>query len=449
MTPGVLHRWRRYPKYKGSEVEWLGEVPEGWEVTRLGWHIDLLTGFPFKSELFSFDEGIKLVRGDNVTEGKLRWGEKTRSWIEVTDALKMYLLKSEDLLIGMDGSKVGKNYALVHPEDLPLLLVQRVARLRTVGSIQIGFLYRLIGSKLFFTWVELTKTDPAIPHISPKNIQNFPISLPTVPEQAAIATFLDRETARIDALIARKKRQIELLTEKRASLISHAVTKGLDPSVPMKDSGIEWIGDVPEHYRILPIKRFIKIRYGLGEPPKELETGLPIVRATNIDQGKIIDEGMMLVDPKDVPASRDAFLRENEIIIVRSGANTGDSTIIPKKYAGSLSGYDMVVTVKDGVPGYFAWQFLTPEVRDLQFGFCKLRAAQPHLNAEELGNTLFVIPPNDEQESISTYIRQNTDRIDCIHQKIVVSITKLQEYRSALISAALTGKIDVRQEAKA
>ena len=272
--------------------------------------------------------------------------------------------------------------------------------------------------------------------------------VPSLSEQTTVAAFLDRESARTDALIAKKERQIELLQEKRAALISHAVTKGLDPSVPMKDSGIEWLGMVPEHYQILPIKRFVKIRYGLGEPPEELESGLPIIRATNIDQGKILEAGMMYVNPKDVPITRDAFLRENEIIIVRSGANTGDSTIIPKKYAGSLSGYDMVVTVIMGNPNFFAWQFIAQEVRDLQFGFYKLRAAQPHLNAEELGSTIFVVPPIKEQEIISTFIDRETDRVDSIISKINESVTKLQEYRSALISAAVTGKIDVRAEVR-
>ena len=209
-----------------------------------------------------------------------------------------------------------------------------------------------------------------------------------------------------------------------------------------KPSGVEWLGDVPEHYQIIPIKRFVKIRYGLGEPPKELQTGLPIIRATNIDQGKIIDDGMMYVDPKDVPATRDAYLRENEIIIVRSGANTGDSTIIPKKYAGSVSGYDMVVTVKNGVPDYFAWQFLTQEVRDLQFGFYKLRAAQPHLNAEELGNTIFMIPSLAEQHTIAAVLDRETARIDALIVKKERQIELLQEKRAALISHAVTKGLD-------
>src|SRR5439155_19102082 len=114
-----------------SGIEWLGKIPAHWELKQLGYGVDLLTGFPFKSEQFSLSDGVKLVRGDNVTSGNLRWGEKTRYWPELTRDLEMFLLKAGDVLIGMDGSKVGKNYAIVAAEDLPLLLVQRVARLRT------------------------------------------------------------------------------------------------------------------------------------------------------------------------------------------------------------------------------------------------------------------------------------------------------------------------------
>ena len=268
------------------------------------------------------------------------------------------------------------------------------------------------------------------------------------PNNAPSLLFLDRETASINALIAKKQQLITLLRERRTALISHAVTKGLDTTVPMKNSGVAWLGEIPKHWYALPLKRFARIRYGLGQPPLEMKDGVPLIRATNVKSGCIMDEGMLYVDPKDVPQSRDATLSSGEIIVVRSGAYTGDSSIIPTKYNGSIAGYDMVVTVKNANNSFVAWQILTHEVRDLQFGFHKLRAAQPHLNAEELGETLLVFPPLSEQQAIVAYLDKETTRIDALIARIEDGIKKLQEYSIALISAAVTGKIDVRNSAK-
>ena len=156
----MSQQYRTQNELTVSEYDWIGQYPTEWLRTRLGYHIAFITGFAFKSDGFSFVDGVKLVRGDNVTEGHLRWGEKTRFWPEISDDLTQYVLQAGDILIGMDGSKVGKNYARVEASDLPLLLVQRVARLRTSNDVCETYLTYLIGSQLFKTWTALVKTDP-------------------------------------------------------------------------------------------------------------------------------------------------------------------------------------------------------------------------------------------------------------------------------------------------
>ncbi len=214
----------------------------------------------------------------------------------------------------------------------------------------------------------------------------------------------------------------------------------------MKDSGVEWLGEIPEHWEVLHLKRIAKIRYGLGQPPAQLDEGTPFIRATNVKSGVIVDEGMLYVDCSDIPQSRDAVLSSGEIIVVRSGAYTGDSAIVPKKFQGTIAGYDMVVAVTIGYSPFIAWQLLSSEVRELQFNFHSQRAAQPHLNAEELGDTLFSVPPSTEQHAIANYLDRETAKIDALVSRIREGIEKLREYSAALISAAVTGKIDVRGE---
>ena len=158
----------------------LGKIPKGWKITTLEEFVHYLVGFPFKSkEFYEGDDGIKLVRGDNVKEQKLVWGDKTRLWREVTTNLEKFLIKQNDVLIGMDGSKVGKNFAVVYDYDLPLLLVQRVARLRSKNEFCNEFIWQLIKNGSFTNYVEIVQTGSAIPHISKEQILDFPVLSPS------------------------------------------------------------------------------------------------------------------------------------------------------------------------------------------------------------------------------------------------------------------------------
>jgi type I restriction enzyme S subunit len=274
---------------------------------------------------------------------------------------------------------------------------------------------------------------------------NLTFAIPPLNEQQKIAQFLDYKTKQIDELIKKKETLIEKLDEKRTSLISHAVTKGLDSSVPMKDSGIEWLGNIPEHWKSIRIKFIGDIKYGLGEPPEQLDDGLPIIRATDIYRGIIDGSKVQRVNPDKVPWSRNPELKVGDILVVRSGAYTGDSAIVPDEWAGAIAGYDMVLTPTKAYSKYIALNLLSKHILEGQIYLAKSRAAQPHLNAEELGNTIICLPPIKEQKLISQYLDQKTTQIDQQKAKIKQAIELLKEYRTSLITNAVTGKIDVSQ----
>lgn len=208
--------WTSPSKTKDSGVEWIGEIPEGWEVKRLKSQIDLLTGFPFQSNKYA-DFGIKLARGINVKEGVFNWDD-LRCWPQITKDLVRYTLKDGDILIAMDGSKVGKNFCQVQEKDLPVLLLQRVARLRPTNSLNKDFLFWNIASRNFLYWVNISKTDPMVPHIAPKDINDFLISTPPIEVQSAIATHIKTQSANIDKAIRLQEHQIEKLKEYKAHL---------------------------------------------------------------------------------------------------------------------------------------------------------------------------------------------------------------------------------------
>jgi type I restriction enzyme S subunit len=211
-------------KMKDSRVEWIGEIPEGWLVTRIGFISELLTGNPWKSDLFDFEEGLKIVRGENVSEGFLRWGDRTRYWKNEVVKGDTYFLKEGDVVISMDGSKVGKNYVLINQNDLPLLLHQRMCRVRCKDVCSPIFLNYFVGSQMFRYYIDITKTDPMIPHITQKDISNFILPLPSIKEQLQIVEHLDNKTKEIDNLVQLEQKKIDLLKEYRQSLISEVVT---------------------------------------------------------------------------------------------------------------------------------------------------------------------------------------------------------------------------------
>jgi type I restriction enzyme, S subunit len=279
--------------------------------------------------------------------------------------------------------------------------------------------------------------------ISKENFFSFKSFVPPLPEQTAIAQFLDEKTTLIEKAIAIKQKQIELLKERRQVIIQQAVTRGLDPNVKMKYSGVKWIGKIPEGWEVVRLKYVAKIKYGLGQPPKEKLNGLPIIRATNVERGMIVEKGLIFVDPDDVPWERDPILKENDIIVVRSGAYTGDSAIVSEKYVGAIAGYDMVMTPRLINGPFLAISMLAPYVLYHQLYLLRMRAAQPHLNAEELGETLIVQPSLKRQEQIVEYIAtitQNNNHAISLKEQ---EIEKLKEYKATLINSAVTGKIKV------
>ena len=280
-----------------------------------------------------------------------------------------------------------------------------------------------------------------------EGVENLPIILPqSIEEQTTIANYLDHKTTQIEHLIAKKEQFIQLLEEERVAVINQAVTKGLEPNVPMKDSGIEWLGEIPEHWEIVRLKYLSRIRYGLGQPPKQKVDGLPIIRATNIFRGIISSNNMLFVDPDDLPMNREPILKENDIIIVRSGAYTADSAIITKEWEGSVTGYDIVLTPLKVNPNLLAFSLLSTYLLDNQLFLERLRAAQPHLNSEEIGNSFFLLPPDEEQISIVQHIEKQMEKILILKERMLLEIELLKEYKTALISEVVTGKVDVRNK---
>lgn len=440
----IKQKWAKYPSYKDSGIQWLGIIPINWHTQKLKRMCKLITdgshysppsqsiGKPYVTVKDLLENGIDLKNSLKISE-------------EDFDILVKNGCKPQigDILLSKDGT-IGKVVIVKNDE---FVFLSSIALLRPNSDIDANYLRYFFLSTYGLNQMLSYIAGTAIRRLTVETIIDLISVKPPLLEQKLISNYLDAQTAKLDALIVKKERFVELLQEKRTAIINQTLLCGLTPNTGMRDSGIEWIHNIPSHWEIIPLKRFSNIRYGLGQPPEESSGNVPLIRATNVKSGKIVTKDMVYVNPDDIPETRNAVLTKGEIIVVRSGALTGDSAIIPDEYAGSIAGYDMVVTVKQNLPEFIALQLLSTHVRDIQFNFYKLRAAQPHLNAEELGETLFIIPPITEQESIYNFVNNSSLKIDSLIDKIQNDIQLIKEYRAALISAAVTGKIDVRGEA--
>ena len=223
----------------------------------------------------------------------------------------------------------------------------------------------------------------------------------------------------------------------------------LKPYPKYRKSGVECIGDVPEGWEVRKLKFLSSIEYGLSQPPEKRDEGTPLIRATNVKRGTISDIDLMLIDPRDIKERKITYLQPGDIIVVRSGAYTADSAIIPSQYSGSIAGYDMVVHVnKTNTSSFVAFSLLADYILNAQLILKSSRAAQPHLNKEELGTVLVTLPTKIEQNSIVNFLDRETARIDGIIAKQTRMMELLREKRSVLITQAVTKGLNPKAKMK-
>ncbi len=447
--------WKTYPEYKDSGIEWLGKIPKEWSIVPLKYLVaprgDAVKTGPFGSQLLSADMisgSVKVYNQRNVLDKDFQSGENYITEDKYVE-LKAFTIYPGDLLITTRGT-IG--HCELFPSDAEqgilhpcLMRVQPDSR-----KIIPKYLAELIqNSFLVKTQLALMSNATTIEVIYSDSLKRVWIPVPKCEEQNAIAAFLDRETERIDALIAKKERQIELLQEKRAALISHAVTKGLNPDVKMKDSGIKWLGEIPEHWEVLAIKRItsIPITDGPHETPEILDEGIPFISAEAIKNDKIDFAKMRgYISLEDhARFSRKYKPERGDIYLIKSGATTGNVAFVNTDDDFNI--WSPLAAIRPDpkkaiTPFVFFFMKSKNFFQSIELGWSY--GTQQNIGMNVIENIPIALPPLKEQRAIATLLDSETGQIDVIQNKVQESIVKLREYRTALISAAVTGKIDVR-----
>lgn len=421
-----MSQYKPYLAYKDSGVEWLGAVPEHWDVKKIKWVASLQSGEFITSESIE-DEGSYPVFGGNGLRGY------THSY---THDGNYALIGRQGALCGNINYADGKFWASEHAVV--------VSPYKKVATRWIGELFRSMNLNQY-------SVASAQPGLAVERVTDLHIPQPSLNEQHAIENFLDRETACIDALVKKKTRFIELLREKRQALITHAVTKGLNPNAKMKDSGIEWLGEVPEHWELAPLKRLVS-SIGQGWSP-ECEARVPddgewgVVKVGCVNGGVFRPEESKAL-PAEMKPRPELALMKGDVLVSRANTRelVGSCAVVPQDFPKLLLcdklyriGCSTRVT-----PEFLASLITVYGRRAVEIEATGASSSMVNIAQSVILDLLVAVPDKQEQEVIVDKVAVAVKRVEILLSKTERSIDLLKERRSALITAAVTGQIDLR-----
>jgi type I restriction enzyme, S subunit len=428
----TARRFKPYPVYMDSGIEWLGDIPSHWGVNRLK-HLASLNPESLAEDT---DPGLEIVYVDiGGVDGLGRIVEREQFTFGSAPSRARRIVRDGDVIVSTVRTYLRAIAPIRNPEA-GLVVSTGFAVVRPTQGLTTDYAAHALRAPYFVERVVASSTGVSFPAINESEMATYELAAPSEPEQRAIAAFLDRETARIDALVAKKERLIELLQEKRAALITRAVTKGLDPTVPVKDSGVEWLGEIPAHWDVKALSRtLLRITYGFTNPMPVADAGPYMLTALDIGDGEILYASARRT-------TEEAFER---LLTDKSRPRAGDLLITKD---GTLGRVAVAGLERMCINQSIALLRFAPTV-DVGFIQHTLRAApyQERIYITRLARMSIALPAKEEQRVIAAFLDRETARIDALIAKIRDAISRLKELRAALISAAVTGKIDVRDEA--
>ncbi len=427
-------KYKPYPAYKPSGADWLGEVPAHWEVKRLKYSAPLRN-----DKLGNRPEDVEYVGLENIEPwtGKLLLDYQPDS-VDSTVAT----FGPGDVLFG----KLRPYLAKVARPDFEGTATSEVLVMRPLDECSQSYLAYCLLNAAYIRWIDTLTYGAKMPRVSPDEVTCSFIPLPPLPEQQAIAAFLDRETARIDALVAKKERLIELLQEKRTALITRAVTKGLDPKAPMKDSSVEWLGEIPAHWETTKLRRLLTlVAHHVDVHPEQIYQEIGI---------RSWGRGIFHKDPvtgATLGDKRVFKLRPGELVLNIVFAWEGAVAIVSESEKDMIASHRFPTFqhTRNLVDLDYLLMFLQSEHGRGLMGLNSPGAAGRNrtIRMDSFLEEEVPLPLLEEQREIVGTFRSNEHRLQSLSRKVREAIERLREFRSALISAAVTGRIDVREEA--
>lgn len=433
---------------KPSGIDWIGDIPNEWDIKRIKYLAQLKGRIGWQgltSDEYT-DVGPFLITGVDFSNGGINWENcvhiTEERWAEAPEIH----IKNGDLLITKDGT-VGK-VAIVENLQEKASLNSGVLLIKTSNGYNKKFLYWALLSEEFWTWFRLKNAgNSTIVHLYQNDFAEFSYTFPNAAEQKAIADYLDQECAQIDSIAADLEKQIELLQQYKKSLITETVTKGLDKTVPMKDSGVEWLGKIPEHWDVEPIKYRVTFHNGdRGEnyPSKsELQSeGIPFINAGHLEGDGLNMDNMDYISEEKYRIMGGVKLRSGDILYCLRGS-VGKNAIVDMNQGTVASSLVAIRSVR--ISAKYLYYCLNSHIEEVQRYLWDNGTAQPNLSADNLGKYKICIPPVEEQMTIVEYLNNICSQIDNLIIGKRKQLSTIQQHKKSLIYEYVTGKKRVKE----
>jgi type I restriction enzyme S subunit len=435
----------RYPAYRPSGVEWLGEIPAHWEAKQVRRIFTVVNGSTPSSAVQDYWDGdIIWVTPEDL--GKLASNTIRDSCRHITRNGYMScgttLAPAESLVLSTRapiGHLAIAGCELCTNQGCRCLVFRRKAVTRY-------FYYQFVAARdELRSWGQ----GSTFQELGNSRLAAIRLACPSLPEQFIIAAFLDRETARLDALLAAKQRLLGLLAEKRAALITRAVTRGLDPSIPLKESGVQWLNHVPVHWEGMSLKRWVEVRItdGPHETPDFLDEGIIFVSAEAVSNGRIhFEQARGCISPQlHAKYIQKCHPQRDDLLLCKSGATTGKMAIVDVDIEFSVWSPLALIRAsrKKILPQYLFCAIQADYVQN-QIRQTWSAGTQPNIAMSDIERLFVVAPGLQQQQALVDYLDRQTARLDALADRVRRAMDLLREYRAALITAAVTGQIDVR-----
>lgn len=424
---------KRYEQYKDSGVAWIGEIPAHWETVKPKYTVFLQKGTK-PQELTDEDNGnLPYLTMDVLRD---RANKTTMYPTSVNDLVKV---GNGDILVLWDGANAGE------------VLFAKDGYLSSTMA-RFGFNTNRLDSRYWFYFLKGLEPilkefagGTTIPHLDSSKIMEEPYPIPSIYEQQAIVRYLDYKVAKIDKLISENEAQVKKLEKYRTAIISEVVTKGLNPDTPMRDSGVQWIGNIPKHWEILPLKRCLSshLMYGANEIAESDNPAYPrYIRITDIgDNNTLRSDTIKTLAPE---VAKDYMLKTGDLLFARSGATVGKTYLYQGGFDACFAGYLIKASFNSKMAPMYAYYFTQTSSYDSWKNQVFIQATIQNIGADKYSILPICVPPIDEQDKIVNSIEVRVTNYNLLIEKLSCQIEQLKAYKTALISEAVTGQIDVR-----
>ena len=430
----------RYEAYRDSGIEWIGEIPERWtadKVVRLFAVIG--SGTTPRTDVEAYYDGdIPWVQSGDLGEWMITGTSKTVTEDAIRNTSALVLYEAPFIAIAMYGASIG-NMSIIEVDSC---VNQACCVLSNCKAVMRYYAYALDSAKRYLIDHGIGGTQP---NISQQVIRGLWLPQPSIHEQRAIADYLDAKTAEIDALVADCEREVGLLREYRKAVISEAVTKGLDPDAPMRDSGVEWIGEIPERWDVVGFKTYLNgiVDYR-GRTPEKVDDGVFLITGRNIKQGRIhyeLSQEYMRREDYDTIMSRGRLKVGNVLFTME--APLGEAALIDRNDCAAAQRIIQLCCNEDELFGAFLVYWIMSNEFQSNLQTYATGSTASGIKASKLGMLRLMHPPMEAQHSIVDYLNAKTAEIDSLIDAKQQMADKLREYRKSLISEAVTGKFKV------